>query len=283
MTELRNHPGHNLNSAAEASLARFEAKHGLVTITRAGVSPAYQNELIRRYYVVGGKRNRPPYLYPPLRPAEKSKHVANGGEAIDTPDYARMAKHGADFGWIQILPKTDKVHLEYFPAKDKFRNQAPAGSAAGGSPRMKREQAFLNQYRGEKLKTDGVLGDATKNAVKRYQAFLRKNYGYVGAADGLWGNGTQAAHAKYYAAITKSQAKPVVKGFSQAVKDRQGFLILKRGEKLNHDGLLGPATKAAIARYQTFLRKNYGYRGTSDGIWGSGTQAAHAKYYAKVK
>lgn len=66
---------------------------------------------------------------------------------------------------------------------------------------------------------------------------------------------------------------------TRTVANEQLFLNVARGEKLGVDGLLGPLTEAAIARYQTFLRA-YGYAGAIDGIWGAGTQAAHDKYYA---
>jgi hypothetical protein len=74
---------------------------------------------------------------------------------------------------------------------------------------------------------------------------------------------------------------PASGGGSDLVRAEQMFLDVYRGEKLTTDGVPGPATKAAIQRYQTFLR-GYGYTGAIDGIWGDGTQAAHGKYYAVV-
>jgi len=47
------------------------------------------------------------------------------------------------------------------------------------------------------------------------------------------------------------------------------------------DGDEGKLTRAAYARYQTFLRA-FGYTGKIDGIWGTGTQAAHGAYYATI-
>jgi hypothetical protein len=61
--------------------------------------------------------------------------------------------------------------------------------------------------------------------------------------------------------------------YSQVVADRQNFLNAWRGEKLVVDGLLGNSTKAAIKRYQSFLKV------AADGEWGRKTQAAHQKYY----
>lgn len=63
------------------------------------------------------------------------------------------------------------------------------------------------------------------------------------------------------------------------VANQQNWLRQSRGETIAADGIYGPATKAAFARYQTFLR-SYGYTGAIDGEWGAGTQAAHEKYYA---
>ncbi|ALX67277.1 peptidoglycan-binding protein [Microbacterium sp. XT11] len=62
----------------------------------------------------------------------------------------------------------------------------------------------------------------------------------------------------------------------EATRQRQAWLNQARGEKLAVDGIQGPATTAAIKRYQAFLGV------AADGIWGPATQAAHAVYYAKV-
>ena len=66
---------------------------------------------------------------------------------------------------------------------------------------------------------------------------------------------------------------------NQDVRNRQTWLNRSRGEKLTVDGLFGRKTKAAIKRYQKFLKSNYGYAGEIDGIWGKGTQTAHQRYY----
>lgn len=68
---------------------------------------------------------------------------------------------------------------------------------------------------------------------------------------------------------------------NQVTKDRQNFLNATRGEQLVVDGIEGDKTKAAYARYQTFLRA-FGYTGAIDGIWGTNTQIAHAAYYASL-
>lgn len=69
--------------------------------------------------------------------------------------------------------------------------------------------------------------------------------------------------------------------FDQVVADRQAFLNAARGEKLVVDGLNGRNTKAAIERYQTFLKGRGWYSGPIDGIWGGGTQSGHERYYAE--
>lgn len=65
---------------------------------------------------------------------------------------------------------------------------------------------------------------------------------------------------------------------NDSIRQKQAYLNAARGEHLVVDGLNGDRTKAAVKRYQTFLRK-YGYTGAIDGIWGSGTEKAHLRYY----
>lgn len=60
--------------------------------------------------------------------------------------------------------------------------------------------------------------------------------------------------------------------FNQDVANRQGYLNDRFNAGLKVDGVNGPATRAAIAAYQTVL----GIK--SDGIWGPATQAAHDAY-----
>lgn len=69
--------------------------------------------------------------------------------------------------------------------------------------------------------------------------------------------------------------------FSQLVANEQAFLNAAQGEKLDVDGKLGPKTKAAVKRYQTFLASRGWYGGKIDGIWGSGTQSGHERRYAE--
>lgn len=124
---LRNHPGYWMRADAEASLARWEAAHGVIGVNSAGRYEWEQQKLIDRWDQ-GGAYNRPPYLYEPKRPARASSHVYEGGIAFDTSEWQRFLKTCADYGWYQRY-SWDVVHFEYVPANDKYRNQA-AGNAS---------------------------------------------------------------------------------------------------------------------------------------------------------
>ena len=69
--------------------------------------------------------------------------------------------------------------------------------------------------------------------------------------------------------------------YSQTVANEQNFLNTAQGEKLVVDGLAGPAYRAAVKRYQEYLKKRNWYSGKIDGIWGSGTQKGHGHRYAE--
>lgn len=202
MTNLRNHSGFWLAAPAEVSLARFEAAHGVIPITSAGRTVGEQQTLINRWDK-GGSANRPPNLYEPARPAALSRHVFQGGNAIDTRGngIALMHKFGQDFGWF-FNYAYDLVHFEYNSTRDKHKGTTTA--SVGGSTVIPKfnatiasRQNFFNHYRGEHLIVDGLWGPATLAAYKRYQTFLRK-FGYKGKIDGIWGPGTGAAHAAYF-------------------------------------------------------------------------------------
>lgn len=129
MATLRNHPGFWMRDDAEASLARWEADHGVIGVNSAGRYEWEQQALINRWNQ-GGTYNRPPYLYEPKRPASASAHVANGGVAFDTSEYVRFRRTCADYGWWQPYD-WDVVHFEYNPARDKHRG----GSASKPKPK----------------------------------------------------------------------------------------------------------------------------------------------------
>jgi peptidoglycan hydrolase-like protein with peptidoglycan-binding domain len=285
MTNLVNHPGFWMQADAAASLARFEAKYGVIEISSAGRTEAEQQALINRYDK-GGAANRPPYLYDPARPASASRHVFDGGIALDTNNQTIMHEHGQEYGWYFNFAY-DVVHFEYEIAHDQHRGAAastPAhpSTAAGYSIDTKNRQSFLNQYRGEHLTIDGLQGASTTAAIERYQTFLKEHYGYTGKIDGDWGAATTAAHNKYNTELHKpAPATPGKAGLS-STKDIQVWLNQAIGAKLKTDGIDGPATKSAIKRYQIFLRA-YGYTGVVDGVWGAGTQAAHNKFFAASK
>lgn len=107
----------------------------------------------------------------------------------------------------------------------------------------------------------------------------RRVKGFAARYGFKWWGDSDPVHFEYVGGGSSSGGSTVV--VSQEVKNQQNFLNQKRGENLAVDGQIGPATKAAIARYQQFLR-GYGYTGDFDGIWGAGTQAAHQKYYDSV-
>lgn len=93
-----------------------------------------------------------------------------------------------------------------------------------------------------------------------------------------------AVHLEYNPAYDKHKSILAFRGpkYSEGVVNQQDFLNRARGERLVKDGLAGKLFKAAVTRYQKFLRK-YGYTGPLDGVWGNGTQKAHAKYFAEWK
>lgn len=134
MGTLRNHPGYWMRDDAEASLARWEADHGIIGVNSAGRYEWEQQELINRWNQ-GGTYNRPPYLYEPKRPARASAHVANGGVAFDTSEHTRFRRTCADYGWWQPYD-WDVVHFEYDPKRDKRRG----GSVAPATPNIEEEE-----------------------------------------------------------------------------------------------------------------------------------------------
>jgi len=87
----------------------------------------------------------------------------------------------------------------------------------------------------------------------------------------------EAWHYEYQGALINTPTPGTTPGASEVVKQRQAWLNEARGEKLTVDGLMGPATKNAIIRYQKFLGVG------ADGIWGPGTQTAHDRYYNSRK
>ena len=74
-------------------------------------------------------------------------------------------------------------------------------------------------------------------------------------------------------------------GFSQAVKDRQTWLISRGFDlgKWGADGIPGKFYHAAVRAYQTYLAARGWYPTDKiDGSWGDLTQAAHDKFWKEV-
>ena len=168
MASLKNHPGKWLRDDAAAAFNEAEDKHGIFTVNSAGRTVAEQNELIRRWKV-GGKYNRPPYLYQPAS-VEGSNHVRNGGVAVDIQDYNRFKAIAANYGF-KWLGSSDPVHFDFVGR--------PGGGSASTSDLVKAEQNFLNIVQGEKLQVDGIRGPATIAAYKRYQQYLASRGWYA--------------------------------------------------------------------------------------------------------
>lgn len=295
MTNLKNHPGMWLSDPAADSLERFEKDHGRISLNSAGRTEAEQQKLIDRWDK-GGTYNRPPYLYPPYRPAAKGPHV--GGNALDTSQIQLLASKGRPYGWVQNLPKTDPVHFIYDPSKDQKR---PTSSALQVT---RDRQNWLNRSRGAGLVIDGIAGPATVQAYKNYQTYLKSKYGYTGAIDGVWGPATQEAHLKYYKAWnTPANPVPPASGVPTGLR-WYGIQEMLRGAGYGYTGLIdgipGPQTIKAFQNFlarggfapglidsvwgaatgkaaQRWLRARWKYTGPIDNIWGSGSRASWAE------
>lgn len=237
MARLKHHPDLWLRDDAAAALNAYEDAYGVISINSAGRTEAEQNGLIAAWDR-GGWQNRPPYLYEPARPARTSRHVMDGGIALDTSDVTKFRQHCEEFGFVWY-GQSDPVHFE-------FRG----GGNTGYSRKVFLEQQFLNWYRNEKLATDGIKGSATTEAYKRYQTFLRNNYGYTGAIDGIWGDGTQAAHAKYYVQVTATPG-PSRKATGELSYAEIQAALNKFGYNLAVDNIWGRASSNALADFQS--------------------------------
>lgn len=217
MTDLGHGRGWCRDDAAQSIFRIDKALGHPLDINSAGRTEAEQNHLIYEYYTVGGPKNRPPYLYPPARPASSSPHVKNGGIAIDTDEQAWMLAHGPEYGFLHDVP-SDKPHFVYHPERDLHKTGAPISMpATGGSGRrvagildmlrakygyvgndvwgpvgIKAFQRFLKAQWGYTGAIDGVM-DRGGNSWKAAQRWLKSKYGYTGAIDGIPGDGTSAA------------------------------------------------------------------------------------------
>lgn len=259
MSTLKNHPGDWLRDDAAAAFNALEDKYGVFTVNSAARSVAEQNEAIARWDR-GGTYNRPPYLYEPARPAERSLHVKDGGIAVDIYEVSRFASVAGEFGFTHPYPGTDPVHFEFVGWN--------GGSVADFSSTVQNEQNWLRVARGENIQADGRKGPLTKAAYERYQAFLRDwGYGYTGAIDGDWGSQTQKAHAGYFDQFNKSLPDLRVGSQGQYVKDVQ-FRLGVGGFPTKVDGDFGGDTERQVVNFQR--SRNL----TPDGVVGINTRRA---------
>lgn len=226
--------------AAADAMNALEDKYGPRRINRAGVSREEQQQVINQWDR-GGTYNRPPYLYPPARPAEASEHVQ--GIAADMYNYTDDRAKLNEFGFEWYGP-SDPVHYT-------FRGWNGGGSGAAFSSTVEREQGFLNAARGEQLAVDGIKGPATVAAYQRYQEFLRA-YGYTGGIDGDWGPLTQAAHAKFYAEWEANRnRRPSGKSAGELTYSDIQDALNRKGYNLVVDGVWGPKSSGALADFQS--------------------------------
>jgi hypothetical protein len=230
-----------LRDDAAAAINALEDKHGVIRINSAGRTVAEQNDLIRRFDA--GE----PGIFIPMRPAEESTHVKDGGIAVDvfnyTDDRAKLEEFG--FEWFGTRDKVHYTFKGWSPAPVLSRDEATA-----------QRQNHLNLARGEKLDVDGIPGPKTVAAIKRYQTYLGV------AADGVWGPATQAAHdrewarvnapkhardsfAEYQAALNKFGYGLVVDNV-WGRKSSNALADFQRKHGLTPDRIVGPKTRAAL-------------------------------------
>lgn len=265
MATLKNHPGQWLRDDAAAAFDSAEDAHGIFVVNSAGRTEAEQQNLINRWDA-GGKYNRPPYLFPPARPASASNHVRNGGDAVDIGDWKRFAAICDDYGFRHTYPGGDYVHFDF----------TGIGTSPVRDNATKQRQTFLNS-RGWNLVVDGVEGDLTKQAYKEYQTYLKGRGWYSGAIDGIWGPLTQAAHDKFWHELNPPTPTPTPTPTPPSssnpfgISDVRGLqkIANKYGAGTSIDNLWGGKSASGFA---AFLRQNYGYSGNNTlgpVMWGS--------------
>jgi len=206
MAALKNHPGKWLNDRAAAAYNAFEAKYGVQTLNSAGRSEVEQQGLIDRWDR-GGAANRPPYLYPPARPARASSHVKNGGESVDMARAGGLRAQLAEFDFVWY-GSSDPVHYthngstrfltgggapgfplpagSYFGPKLPLSNKHSVSGYFGHGEDLKRWQQRMRD-RGWQITADGRYGDQTRNITRAFQAEKGLR------VDGLIGPATWAA------------------------------------------------------------------------------------------
>ena len=175
MAALKNHPGMWMRDDAAAAINALEDKYGVIVINSAGRTPAEQNGLIRRWDI-GGPANRPPQLFEPARPAERSTHVKDGGTGVDVRNFTSDRFKLQEFGF-QWWGAGDVVHYTFIgrPHQPPVQSGNPAsnpfgiGSCAG-------LQKIANLY-GAGTAIDQIWG---QKSAAGFAKFLRQNWGYKG-------------------------------------------------------------------------------------------------------
>lgn len=251
MATLKNHPSYWLRDDAAAAFDKYEDDHGVISVNSAGRSKAEQQALLNRW-AAGGKYNRPPYLYKP-DPVNVSRHVINGGVAVDTSHWRKFAEKCRQYGFTHPYPSGDPVHFEYVGGESVVTTNDTTAS----------RQRYLKHDMGEgDLVADGIEGPRTKAAYKRYQTTLKKAGLYAGAIDGIWGAGTEAAHKKY-----KAQKE------SQSSSSGTGAYVDTKGSS-------NPSSPFGIGRISGLqkIARLYTYTGPIDNIWGVGSAKGFAEF-----
>lgn len=247
--KLANHPGMWLRDDAAAAFDAFEAKYGRQTVNRAGATVAEQQHAINRWDQ-GGTYNRPPYLYPPARPASASLHVKDGGTAVDLARAGDLKEEMAEFGF-SWYGKSDPVHYWYTGwAGNPASNP---GSAIGATTRLKGKawvMAVQEKYRrmGHDLGpagVDGIDGPRFVEITRWEQAHAGPNGNPGGAliTDGIAGDKTNA-YLDWW--LNRTPAAPAVTGVYADIQRA----LNKFGYNLAVDNQWGPRSSDALADFQ---------------------------------
>lgn len=176
------------------------------------------------------------------------------------------------FGLDLLVTSGTRTRAEQARLYDGWRRRLPGFNLAAPPGKSNHEESGPRGPRALDLRDSGSDAGVTRLGSKRsnWLAANAPRFGFTPAGHRF--SPREAWHYEYTGPIGGS-ASPAV---SQDTKNRQAWLNKARGEKLAVDGIQGPATTAAIKRYQAFLGVK------ADGVWGPATQAAHQRYYDKV-
>lgn len=275
MTNLTNHPGSWLRDDAAKAFDRAEAAHGVFDVNSAGRHDFEQQGLINRWDE-GGASNRPPYLYPPARPASASNHVKNGGVAIDIGNWREFAKVCRAFGFVHSYPGNDPVHFDFIGGPQG------RGGYADGSAELGVFQEKLIKM-GHDLGpwgADKKFGELTKAATLHEQKMAEKN-GFPGGDvldDGIPGPRTNA-YLDWWLVGRHTTTAPASRGGNPfGIPSVEGLQKIAKlyGYKGGLDNDWGGGSAGGFAE---FLRRNHGYRGND--VLGPVMWAAIARWLRK--